>query len=251
MRNSITIGLTVAALAHAPLQHLDMKAQAAGLSHPLVLRVPSRLAVETLLMDLNSDEGRVFLAQECEGEECDNDEVYPEEPADQPDSDRDPIGLPAAANLNTDSTKLLVKALRAANTTCTSTYLPIKYRLDCIRIFYLETANALPDNGDYRAIKHALLDGAAKLDAIVSANVEPDAPKITAPIGGKPAAPRTKPLRAVKPAAIPAAEAEAEKVITETSLLILRSGEDPARRIEHYTEVSAAVDSNLVILRSA
>lgn len=119
--------------------------------------------------------------------------------------------MPAAANLNTDITELLVRALSAANTTCASDYLPIKYRLDCIRIFCLETANALPDNGDYRAIKHALLEGAAKLDAIVSANVEPEAPKVTAPIGGKPAAPRTKPLRAVKPAAITAAGAEAEK----------------------------------------
>ena len=45
--------------------------------------------------------------------------------------------------------------------------------------------------------------------------------------------------------------AQAEEVVKETELVILRSGEDPTRRTAHYQEVAEAVDSNLVILRSA
>ena len=45
--------------------------------------------------------------------------------------------------------------------------------------------------------------------------------------------------------------AQAEAVVKEAEIVILRSGEDPTRRTAHFEDVSAALDSNLVILRSA
>jgi hypothetical protein len=39
--------------------------------------------------------------------------------------------------------------------------------------------------------------------------------------------------------------------VEETELIIIRSGGDPARRTQAYTDVAAAVEENLVILRSA
>jgi hypothetical protein len=58
-------------------------------------------------------------------------------------------------------------------------------------------------------------------------------------------------LRAVAPEAESAALAAAEAVVIETAAVILRSGEDPTRRTAHFQAIAAAVDSNLVILRSA
>jgi hypothetical protein len=62
---------------------------------------------------------------------------------------------------------------------------------------------------------------------------------------------RLPPVRAVKDAFAETAAAEAAAVVKETELVIIRSGGDPARRTQAYTDVAAAVEDNLVVLRSA
>lgn len=188
-------------------------------------------------------EGPLIRVQEGCGTECEEEEEYIDE-GDRKDDARPPMGL------STVNTNAIAAVLRQVGTTCATEILP-EYRIDCIRIHYLAVAAALPDNGDYAPVKAALLDGAAKLDAIVKANLDPVAPPVRAHKGGKPAAPQTPPLRAVKPEKRAEAEAQAAAVVEETSLVILRSGEDPSRREPHYQEISEAVDSGLVILRSA
>jgi hypothetical protein len=96
-----------------------------------------------------------------------------------------------------------------------------------------------------------MLDAAAKLDAIVLANLDETAPAIRPREGHKPLAKRLPPVRAVKKSAEQAAAAQAAAVVEETELIIIRSGGDPARRTQAYTDVAAAVEENLVILRSA
>ena len=153
-------------------------------------------------------------------------------------------------NLNSGTTNDIVRLLKGANDTCNEHILR-RYRVDCLRIYYGWVADSLPDSGDYLPIKKAMRKAEQKLAAIVSANVDRTEPVITPRDGHKKNAKKLPPLRAIKKSAESKAVAQAEKVVKETELVILRSGEDPTRRTAHYEEVSAALDSNLVILRSA
>ena len=62
---------------------------------------------------------------------------------------------------------------------------------------------------------------------------------------------RLPPVRAVREDMAEIAAAQAAAVVEETELIIIRSGGDPARRTQAYTDIAAAVEDNLVILRSA
>jgi hypothetical protein len=152
-------------------------------------------------------------------------------------------------SLNTGVTKAIVKILQGADKTCDSR-IDLRYRIDCLRIYYLKVAANLPDSGDYLPIKRAMLDAADKLDAIVTKYQDESAPVIRPREGHKSGAKRLPPVRPVKEAFAEAAAVEAAMVVEETELVIIRSGGDPARRTQHYTEVAAAVEDNLVILRS-
>jgi hypothetical protein len=153
-------------------------------------------------------------------------------------------------NLNTGVTKSIVKILQGANQTCDSR-IDLRYRIDCLRLYYLKVAANLPNSGDYLPIKKAMLDAAEKLDAIVTKYEDESAPVIRPREGNKSGAKRLPKVRPVKEAFAEAAAVEAAMVVEETELIIIRSGGDPARRTQHYTAVAAAVEENLVILRSA
>jgi hypothetical protein len=187
--------------------------------------------------------------------DCHEPEV-PEEPVDDgPSPDLFSISChsddpPPGESLNGGVTKAIVKILQGADRTC-GTRIELKYRIDCLRLYYLKVAANLPDTGDYLPIKKAMLDAAEKLDAIVTKYQDESAPVIRPREGHKPAAKRLPAVRPVKEAFAEAAAVEAAMVVEETELAIIRSGGDPARRTQHYTEVAAAVEDNLVILRSS
>jgi hypothetical protein len=163
-------------------------------------------------------------------------------------TDNDPTPLPES--LSKGSTKAIVRILEGASATCDNR-IQLRYRVDCLRLYYGWVADSLPDRGDYAPIKWAMRDAEAKLDAIVMANLDEGAPSIRPREKHKPAAKRVPPVRAVKEERAAAAAAQAAKVIEEVELVILRSGGDPARRTPHFKAVAAAVEDNLVILRSA
>lgn len=153
-------------------------------------------------------------------------------------------------NLNSGVTKGIVKILNGANATCDRS-IELRYRIDCLRIYYLKVATNLPDTGDYLPVKKAMLDAAAKLDAIVTKYQDDSAPALRPREGNKPLSKRLPKVRPVKEAFAEAAAVEAARVVEETELIIIRSGGDPARRTQHYSDIAAAVEENLVILRSA
>jgi hypothetical protein len=181
-------------------------------------------------------------AQECGGDGED-------EPCPEPVYDNGPDTIGGEAT-NTGVTKSIVKILQGANGTC-DRRIELRYRIDCLRIYYLRVAESLPDSGDYLPVKQAMLDAAAKLDAIVLANLDETAPLLRPRDGHKPAAKRLPPVRAVKESFAETAAIEAARVVEETELIIIRSGGDPARRTQHYTDIATAVEDNLIILRSA
>lgn len=69
--------------------------------------------------------------------------------------------------INTGITKGIVKILQGADKTC-DPRIDLRYRIDCLRLYYLKVAANLPESGDYLPIRKAMLDAAAKLDAIVT-----------------------------------------------------------------------------------
>ena len=161
-----------------------------------------------------------------------------------------PISGAAGEAINSGVTREIVHILEGANGTC-ERELDLRYRIDCLRIYYQRVADRLPATGDYLPIKQAMQDAADKLDAIVSANLDEAAPTPRPREGHKPAAKRLPAIRPVKAEAAEAAAAQAAEIVKETELIIIRSGGDPARRTQAYTDVAAAVEENLVILRSA
>lgn len=158
---------------------------------------------------------------------------------------------PVGGALNRGTTNTLVKIIKDANSTCGSARMPEQYRVDCLRIYYGWVADQLPDRGDYAPIKKAMRQAEAKLDRIVKANRDTAAPRIEPNEGYKPHAKRLPPIRPVKKSATKRVAKQAEAVVKEAELLIIRSGEDPSRRAPHFAAVAEAVDDNLVILRSA
>jgi hypothetical protein len=161
-----------------------------------------------------------------------------------------PISGAVGEAINSGVTREIVHILEGANRTC-ERELELRYRIDCLRIYYQRVADRLPATGDYLPIKQAMQDAADKLDAIVAANIDDAAPPIRPREGHKPAAKRLPAIRPVKAEAAAAAAAHAAEVVKEAELIIIRSGGDPARRTQAYTDVAAAVEENLVILRSA
>jgi hypothetical protein len=161
-----------------------------------------------------------------------------------------PISDAPGEAINSGVTKDIVKILEGANKTC-ERELDIRYRIDCLRIYYQRVADRLPATGDYLPIKRAMEEAAAKLDAIVLANLDDTLPAIRPREGHKPQAKRLPGVRAVKKEKVAAAAAQAAEVVKEAELVIIRSGGDPARRTAAYTDVAAAVEDNLVILRSS
>ncbi|NGM44308.1 hypothetical protein G5B31_02015 [Rhodobacter sp. SGA-6-6] len=186
-------------------------------------------------------EALLWLAQSCEGD-CGGE--------DYGRNDGKSRGT-SGGSLNKGTTNALVKIIEDANRTCGSAQMALEYRIDCLRIYYGWVADKLPDTGDYAPVKKAMKQAEAKLDRIVRANLDPTQETITPKEGYKKNAKRLPPVRAVKKSAAKKAARQAEAVVQETELLIIRSGEDPARRTPHFTAVAEAVDDNLVILRSA
>jgi hypothetical protein len=182
------------------------------------------------------------VAQGCE-EECPEPEPEKERPDAAPTT-------PTAVRVSTGVTKSLVRIIEGANRSCADK-IDLRYRIDCLRIYYGWVAERLPDTGDYLPVKQAMLAAEAKLDAIVRANLDESAPTVQPRDSRTSSDRKMPPVRPVKRERAEAAAIQAAVVVEETELIILRSGGDPARRTKHYTDLAAAVEDNLIILRSA
>ncbi len=164
------------------------------------------------------------------------------------------------APLSKASTSTIVTALNDTTRGCNDmlVFPPKKefgkelYQIDCLRLHYKKIADSIPENGDYKGVKAALEDASRKLDRIVRQNQDLTQPVVQIHERGKPDATIVDGgLRPIKKERLAVARAAAQKVIEDTALIILRSGEIPTRRNVHYTSISVAVSTNLVVLRSA
>lgn len=152
--------------------------------------------------------------------------------------------------LNPRETDKISDALGGALRTCSPEFVERRYRIDCIRFYFRQIASELPDTGEYAPVRAALIKAADQLDAIVRQNRDAAAPSLRPRVNGKPAAPRLPPLRAIRSGSELRAERAAQAVIDEAATVLLRSTENSERRMAHYQQIAAAINSTKVLLRS-
>jgi len=125
------------------------------------------------------------------------------------------------------------------------------YVLHCLVVELRQVADEIPPTGDYAPVRAALVEATRGLQAIVDANADPATPRVRTRIGGRPAAPLTDPITAIRPDAVARATAEAERLLDEAATVLLRSAGNSARRQAAFQPIAQALDSTKVLLRSA
>jgi hypothetical protein len=120
------------------------------------------------------------------------------------------------------------------------------YQIDCIADRFQALAEQLPRKGDYRDIRQGLRSASRDLNKVARSYAQPGAPKARFKAGSI----RTGRLTPVNPPARAAAEAQAAAVINTLQTVLLRSGEKDRAEQVLYQEISAAVGSNKLLLRS-
>lgn len=126
-----------------------------------------------------------------------------------------------------------------------------EYVVDCLSERIETLAASLPATGDYAEMRGALAGAAERLDAIVERAPSPNLPTGVATSTGPVPEATTRPIRPVATEAADAAIAEAAQVIEETQTVLLRSAQGSADRSLAYQQVSAALGTGTVLLRSA
>jgi hypothetical protein len=125
------------------------------------------------------------------------------------------------------------------------------YRVDCLRQGIDMIVASLPDNSEYRDAKRILKKASSRLSRIVSTYQDTAAPKLEVPADANPRFRKRRRYVAIKREVVPDAMAKAQNVIDEAATQLLRSSENSERRLAHYQEISVAVDSTKVLLRSS
>lgn len=151
--------------------------------------------------------------------------------------------------LNRLQTRKIIEDFASIRGEC-STYDEV-YRIDCLRQGIDMIAASLPDNSEYRDAKRILRKTSNRLGRIVATYQDRSMPKLVAPAGANPRFKKTRRYTAIRREAVPEAMAKAQDVVGEATTALLRSSENSERRYAHYQQISVAVDSTKVLLRSS
>jgi hypothetical protein len=185
------------------------------------------------------DIARIILAQSVD---------HPHQP-DGRDISNDSRGEERGMPLNRTTTHKIVLDLASIRKECGS-YDEV-YRIDCLRQGIDMIVASLPDNSEYREAKRILKKASGRLTRIVTTYQDPLAPKLEVPAGVNPRFRKPRKYTAIQRAAIPEAMAKAQNAVDEAATALLRSSENSERRLAHYQEISVAVDSTKILLRSS
>ncbi len=162
-------------------------------------------------------------------------------------------GTAAAAKSGAASqaaTAAIVDGLQAATVFCGSLS-QVEYRVDCLSERLASVAAAMPASGDYAEARAAIETAALKLAALAARNADPVLPRGRARSGGAGGVTTSRPLTPVATASLPAVNAEATAIVEEAATVLLRSSDASAARQLAYRQISVAVGSAKVLLRSA
>ncbi|WP_225029467.1 hypothetical protein [Xinfangfangia pollutisoli] len=125
-----------------------------------------------------------------------------------------------------------------------------EYVVDCLSDELNRVADAIPGGGEYAPAKAALKKAAQDLSSLVAANqsatLRPGIARVT---NSDIVHTSTRPLRAVETAKLDTVSAAAIGIIQETGTILLRSAATSDESAD-FTAISAAVNSNTILLRS-
>jgi hypothetical protein len=250
IRFSLTAPRKIAILSGSVLMLGAFAAQAAPTFPTLI--PPAQMAMTPYVQDddsLGVDDGDFT---EC-GEGCDEggdpyDEEYPSEQKPEPEPTTSTEERSVAPS--TGRTSVVVSRIEQIGGTCTN-YTEGE-RIDCLSLEYSRIAQTLPSTGDYDDMRSAISIAAAELRAIAMANADPAAAPVRRTVN-TPKGPRTsvRPITAVAPARVGAANAQAEAVLDRLTTKLLRSASSSASKRVHYERAVDAINSTKVLLRSA
>lgn len=196
----------------------------------------------------------VSLAQGCDGS-C------PKEPERQGGEGPDKLILPippdspealppkTGGELSDPETNAIVMELKDAAAFC-GRIESKEYVIDCLAYEYTRIAAALPNTGDYAALKKTFEQAAAKLQKVVSENRSKTLPTGRVTQGGSKPRRTVRALRPVATAALPAATAQAALIIQETQTVLIRSTENSQERRRQFQKIVTAMDTSTILLRS-
>jgi len=148
-----------------------------------------------------------------------------------------PVIILAMGNANT--TKVVVR-LTNGKSQCAA--VSAEYQADCLSQTFRSASRTARSLSDYVAVGKVLAAAHKRIDALVSKNLDKNAPTIRK--GGKK-------LRAVKKSAVAKVNAQTRKIIAETETKLLRSAGNSAKRKAHFGRIAKAAGSTKTILRSA
>jgi len=151
---------------------------------------------------------------------------------------------------NNQTTLLIQRRLLQADDSCG--FLPRSYRIDCVAVEFRDLAERLPRRGDYAAVQSALDRAARELETIARQSRDRNARRIATRVQrvGDPQPVQTRPLRAVRPDALAAAQSKASQAIRRAEVTLLRSVSDGDPRQVHFQRIAAAFNDTAVLLRS-
>lgn len=118
-----------------------------------------------------------------------------------------------------------------------------EYRIDCLSEGYVRAAAVIPQDATFGDGRQAILAAAGRLNALAQSTGAGGLPDL-------PASGRTRPLRAVDPARLAAANAAATRIIEETETILLRASTASQDRRVPFQRIAQAVGSSKTLLRS-
>lgn len=218
-----------------PLPTLSFAVLMLGLAAPAAFASP-----RAPLGPLPQSAPAALPAQYCEGE-CEYENFF-----DYDDPQGDDRDFPAL----TDGGATTIEDLVADRIAQCEQYEEI-WRIDCLADGFQEIARSLPRTGEYELLNRKLTETAITLNAIARANADPTkAPERKAVATAEGPRSTSRPIVAVAPSRLPAANAAAIAAVDDLSTVLLRSATGPVTQVT-VARVAAAVDSTKVLLRSS
>lgn len=231
-RCALTVALAAAAaLSTAPLAVAPLLAAPLRQPHPVAPAAADLLPL--------------VLAQSCEG----NCEPEPEPEPERPrySSDREGSGGRDYAPASAVTPGGKVARFIAARVRECQRYAEI-WRIDCLSDTLQQAAAVLPATPEYSAARKDIAAAAGQLQRIADRYADPKkAKEIRVARSGRRTA---RAIVAVRPDALPVANAAAAAIVNDLSTTLLRSASDGSTAAQ-ITAVAASVDSSLVLLRSS
>ena len=155
----------------------------------------------------------------------------------------------AGQRVSRATTRAIVQSVEGAAAFCAG--MDTAYRVDCLADQLAILARTMAPAGDYAPARAAIAEAAGKMETLARANASRSIPRRPAQSARSPARKSSRPIVPVEPARQAAVAQEAVAIVEELQTELLRSSENSDRRKLPYQQISAALESNKVLLRSA